>query len=449
MPMVLNKHKVLQYIVFTLFPILVQGQFYWNAEVAQQGFLSADNNTFWTASNTKGLVRPETLSLTSLNGTYQRYLGELSDLKIGLSAFYDYANAGGSRLGFNEAFISVAWWVIDTSVGPRAREEKHQGLSSVNGDLLWGNNARPLPGVEIRTRNPMKPWRWIGMEGALAHYWLGKERFVTNAYIHHKYLGLFFSPTESSVFKASLHHYAQWGGTSPATGPQPTTSEDLVRVFFGQSAPADASSETGALGNHIGSYHLLYQHFMNSGHLDFYYQALFEGSAGKDSGNYPDGLYGLYWEPAEKSIIRGLLFEYIQTTWQGGVDVNDNYFNHGTYRSGWSYQGRSLGIPFFTFDPGLPGFKNNRIAAIHLGLKAELNEVDYRLMASYVKNQGTRALPYNPNENTLYTQLQIQKLLNERLYLGVALGADFSNLNDSNFSLGISLKYKYEESFRW
>lgn len=447
--MVSKIYKALCCCACLTFSLFAHGQFLWNAQLEQQGFLSANNNSFWSTSNTLGLIRPETLSLTTINASYQRYLGELSDLKIGASAFYDYGGKDGSRIGINEAFVSVAWWVIETTFGPRARSEMHQGLSAVNGDLLWSNNSRPPPGIEIRTRNPMKPWRWIGMEGALAHYWLGKDRYVQNSFIHHKYLGLFFSPTKSSVFKASLHHYAEWGGISPETGPQPTTNEDLVRVFFGQSAPADSASETGALGNHLGSYHLLYQHFMNNGHLEWYYQAVFEGSAGKESGNYPDGLYGMYWESGKNSILKGLLLEYIQTTWQGGVEVNDNYFNHGTYRSGWSYRNRGLGIPFFTFDPSIPGFSNNRIAAIHLGATAAFNEVNYRLMASYLKNQGTRAVPYTASVNTLYTQFQMGKQLNEQLRLGVSIGADFSNANDSNFTLGVSLRYKYEEAFRW
>jgi hypothetical protein len=446
--MMSSVNKALRYSFFSLLPLLVNGQFLWNAEVSQEGFLSGNNNSFWSTSNNLGIVRPETLSLTSLNATYQRYLGELSDLKIGASAFYDYGGKDGSRIGVNEAFVSVAWWVIETSLGPRARAEMHQGLSAVNGDILWSNNSRPPPGVEIRTRNPMKPWRWIGMEGALAHYWLGKERYVQNSFIHHKYLGLYFSPTESSVFKARLHHYAQWGGTSPETGTQPTSFKDLVLVFFGQTNSSTGDS-TGALGNHIGSYHLLYQYFMPSGHLEWYYQAMFEGSAGKESGNYPDGLYGFYWDSGESSLLRGLLVEYIQTSWQGGVAINDNYFNHGTYRSGWTYQNNGLGIPFFTFNKDLPGFTNNRISAFHLGARAVINESDYLLRASYVKNMGLRDLPYNPTENTIYTQLQMNRPIGDRLTFGVAVGADFSNLNDSNFTIGVALRYKYEEAFRW
>jgi len=444
-------HKVLRYIACILFPVLAHSQFLWHAQLEQKGFLSGSGNSFWTTANQLGSIRNETLSLTALSGTYQTYLGELSDLKIGASGFYDYASSSESRLILNEAYFSAAWWVIETSVGLRAGEEINQGLSSVNGDLLWSNNTRPLPGIEIRTRNPMKPWRWIGMEGALAHYWLSNERFVKNAYIHHKYLGLFFSPTESSVFKASLHHYAQWGGTNPETGPQPTSFEDLLLVFFGQTGTKITATgdQTGALGNHIGSYHLLYQHFLNEGHLEWYYQAVFEGSSGKESGNYPDGLYGMYWDLGENSMLKGLLLEYIQTTWQGGVAVNDNYFNHGTYRSGWTYRNRSLGIPFFTYDATLPGFTNNSIAAFHLGAHAIINDVDYQLRASYVKNQGTRSAPFNPEENTLYTQVIMGKQLNERLRLGVSLGADFSNLKDSNVTLGLSLRYRYEESFRW
>ncbi|MFM1879438.1 MAG: hypothetical protein RLZZ241_2304 [Bacteroidota bacterium] len=438
--MVLKNLKAFCFRLCFLFPLYSGAQYLWTAEVEQKGLLSGGQNAFWSSANSLGVVRPESQAITLLNGNYQTYLGELSDLKVGASAFYDYSSKGPSRLAINEAYITTAWWVIESTVGARGRETEFQGLSSVNGDLLWSNNSRPIPGLEVRTRNPMKPWRWIGLEGALAHYWLGDERFVQNAYLHYKYLGLYFSPAEKSEIKASLHHYAQWGGNSPVTGPQPTSFKDLILVFFGKNG-----ANNRIAGNPLGSYNFSFKQTFEDRVLELYYQGLFETYAGMKTANLPDGLLGLYYDLGEEHLLKAVLLERIATNGQG----SDNYFNHSVYRSGWTYQGQGLGVPFFTYDAAVPAFTNNRIVAFHMGARAQINTIEYLFKASYVKNMGSKAAPLNPQTQKLYSQLQAYAPLGVNLHLGVAVGADLLGAGNSNITLGVSLKYSYLETFRW
>jgi hypothetical protein len=353
----------------------------------------------------------------------------------------------------NEFYGSLDFGKFRATLGARARPERFQGLSSVNGDVLWSNNARPLPGVEAGTLAPIELWPWLGVEGALAHYWLNDDRFVQDAYVHYKYLELEFRLSPRSTLRAGMHHYAQWGGVSPETGPQPEGLNDFMRVFLGVvgNPTATASDQLNALGNHIGSYRFHYRYALGEGHLEAYFQNIFEDASGRSFMNFPDGVWGVYWELPKRSPIRGLLYEYVQTSWQSGLSSlsgNDNYFNNGTYESGWTYFQEVIGLPFFTFDPELPAITNNSIVAHHLGLRAGFSKLDLRLLASVVQNRGTRAAPFNPFENVVYTHLQLQYPLGQHFGLGLSLGADFSDLNEETFSAGVSLRYQFRYGFR-
>ena len=77
----------------------------------------------------------------------------------------------------------------------------------------------------------------------------------------------------------------------------------------------------------------------------------------------------------------------------------DNYFNNSGYRSGWTYYGRTIGLPLF-FPAGTHagtwtgsgvtlGVENNRIRAHHIGIAGKLfRRAPYKLMLTYSQNYG-------------------------------------------------------------
>ncbi len=81
----------------------------------------------------------------------------------------------------------------------------------------------------------------------------------------------------------------------------------------------------------------------------------------------------------------------------------DDYMNNGTYYSGWSYHGESMGIPLYhtyeatrQFDDGPLNhhlkFINNRVNAFHLGMEGDISkQVSYRLKTTYSVNKGSYA----------------------------------------------------------
>jgi hypothetical protein len=91
---------------------------------------------------------------------------------------------------------------------------------------------------------------------------------------------------------------------------------------------------------------------------------------------------------------------------------------------------------------------NNRITSHHLGVRANISNVDVKFLGSYTRNQGLRVEPYDPVENVFYTQLQMEYTLWEKIQIGLQLGADLSDVNGENLGAGLSLRYILSESYR-
>ena len=75
------------------------------------------------------------------------------------------------------------------------------------------------------------------------------------------------------------------------------------------------------------------------------------------------------------------MFEFLSTINQN-IDppyVDDSYYNHGVYRSGWSYKEFTLGNPFISFD------KINPSEVLHLALDSNIIEkINFKIIISKV-----------------------------------------------------------------
>ena len=102
--------------------------------------------------------------------------------------------------------------------------------------------------------------------------------------------------------------------------------------------------------------------------LKFYYQHFFEDTSGLRFANKTDGLWGIEFQNFIKNNT--ILIEYLNTFNQN-IDppyVDDSYYIHGLYQSGWSYKGYTLGNPFIDFK------NNNPSKVMHLGMKRILDD---------------------------------------------------------------------------
>ena len=133
--------------------------------------------------------------------------------------------------------------------------------------------------------------------------------------------------------------------------------------------------------------------------------------------NFPDGVNTLHFSFKDKDRwVSDLLLEFIYTKWQSGtrhdrpateeelkknpdkeiyiVGGCDNYFNNGEYKSGWTYNGRTIGLPLFVpaakdTDGITRGVVNNRIVAWNAGVAGKMfRKIPYTVKVTYSKNFG-------------------------------------------------------------
>lgn len=131
---------------------------------------------------------------------------------------------------------------------------------------------------------------------------------------------------------------------------------------------------------------------------------------------------------------------------------NDNYLNHGEYRSGWSLYGQMIGSPFFTpkepIDGIITGTYNNRFYAHHLGICGDIPlwDMQYKLMCSYSQNFGTHGTPFYNQEGERISKPQFSFGLKltvpeKEIPFGMALnlGFDKGDLLRNNFGMMLSI----------
>ena len=167
--------------------------------------------------------------------------------------------------------------------------------------------------------------------------------------------------------------------------------------------------------------------------------------------NLPDGLWGISIRNKHFPFIKGIVYEYLNTTDQSGPYHDkdgiiyggaDNYFN-GEYQTGWSYYSITIGTPFITSPllnkNGEIYITNNRVQVHHFGIEGDIEGFQYKALSSFSKNYGTYSNPYlEMIQNTsmmLEVNKQFPKLLN--INIGCKIGADFGKLYGNSVGLQI------------
>ena len=252
----------------------------------------------------------------------------------------------------------------------------------------------------------------------------------------------------------------QWGGTSPARGPQPDGFSDFVKIFFGKGGDGEASfsDQVNGLGNHLGSYAITYKRQLsNAFNIDVYYQTLFEDRSGMELNNFPDGVWGIQVNANNSRLIKSFLYEYVQTVSQSGrprsVQNNgqqsggDNYFINGAYASGWTYDRRTIGLPFISI--GTPNENgstvvSNRSIAHHIGVLGSFWKLDYTLKLTYLENLGSFANPITPRDTFVYSYFQAKLPTEKYGTFSLEVGADFNDNSDTFFGGGLGYRYTFK-----
>lgn len=421
---------------------------------------------FWMYHNQRGRIEKETNFASWVSGKAFYDLGKAGKLEAGAGILA--RDAQNDKVFTDELYLTYTKEWLEFTVGRKQRQETYNGLSASNESILWSLNARPLPGLQLKTKRPVFIFKNFGFEASWEEYLMDDDRFVNNTRLHHKNLRFVYNNTERSFeIKVGIQHFVQWGGNSPLHGNQPEGFNDYIKLITGQSGNENAAGgdQLNALGNHLGGYEIYITKKLSLGTLELFYQHLFEDKSGRRLGNTPDGRYGAYLEFREKDkLISELMYELYYTKHQShttsGNHIWDNYFNNYLYRSGWTYHQQMLGAPFF-----LPNFYteansldhievgNNKFIVHHFGLGGKILDRHYKLLFSYRNNYGhhnltgTEYYPSDDPRGTFQTPKEVLsskfhlQLLNSKLNPTLILGADFFY---ENFIGSVGINFRYE-----
>ena len=366
---------------------------------------------FWLWANQKGRVSEQgkyhQTGLLKFDGSVEDSLHKFK-LTYGTSLVSDLCTR--SAIQVNEAYLTIAWQKVFLKIGEQAARTQLAGLSATNGDMYYSNNSRPYPSLLFGTNGFIKLYKNFSFSAIYEEALIRDQyEYVENPNLHHKNLFLRWGKSENWRITAGLEDYAWWGGTSPdATyGKLPSGFGDYLRVIMSRPGGPEApeTERDNAAGNHLGQYKLAIEKEVAGQSFLFYLCHPIEDKSGYKWQNYQDNLYGLFWEKKQKqTLISSALVEFYFTRDQNVHPTNSivppegqgpvNYFNHGVYRSGFTYKGNVIGVPLFypvVYDSNgkITGIENTRFYAFHGGVGGTITPRDhYKLLLTYSMNSG-------------------------------------------------------------
>jgi len=342
-----------------------------------------------------------------------------------------------------------------------------------SGSLHWSRNTRPMPKLLLSTNGYVDvPFTqgYAQFSGLLSHGWFGDDGYVKDAYLHHKNVYVNAGGKLPVNISMGLQHYAVWGGVSPdpAIGALPSDFDAFTRVFFSKkgedSIPGVPLNESlNKIGNHLGSWHYGVDIKLDKYLIGIYYQTIFEDYSGFSKFIMKDGLWGLSLKTKDaKKLISAFTYEFVHTSYQSGPPEaihtakskgNDNFFNNGIYKSGWTYNHFTIGTPLISSPALLDDgtiyttnyISNNRVVAHHFGLQGEINNLlTYRMMLTLSDNYGlynyTIPDPESRPVQSVFLEIRkpVQKFRGLDLLLKVA--ADRGDLYGNNGGVFFALR---------
>lgn len=338
-----------------------------------------------------------------------------------------------SSVFVDQCYLSARWKALTLDVGMKHREMDFTGaspalgsLSVTGGRLIESGNTRAMPGYRFHLAPVSVPFTrdHLAVYGSFGDYKTLDTRYVSGALVHRMEAFLLARIGGHFELHFGLDHYAIWGG-----GNMPVTAGNYLRVITGSHASAQGSESDriNVIGDHGGSELIKLKWSEEAWSLTFQHDIPYSDKSGMRFNNFPDGVNTLHFGWKEKDRwLSDIVYELHYTRnqsgplheaetdadgnvipWHPGMHIagGDDYFNNGEYRSGWTYYGRTIGLPLFfptgtrdgSRDPSgvVCGVENNRIRAHHLGLGGKLfRRAPYRLMLTCSQNYGLFGQPY-------------------------------------------------------
>ncbi|MBE9048512.1 hypothetical protein IQ255_29725 [Pleurocapsales cyanobacterium LEGE 10410] len=446
------------------------------------GIVSSSGNTpFWLQSNRHGMFSTEgTQFLARFQAHGAEQFGGRDGNRFTLRYGADFISRPGeqSTASFNQGYLRLDGWGLFLQAGrfhntsPIHDEELGMGSLGVSG------NATPIPQI----RAGLTDWTslpftrdFIQIKGHMAHGWLGSERYVSDVLYHEKVGHARFGGDFPLNLYGGIAQYVLWGGTEPNGTQRPNTFTDFLRVAIaisgGEGAPGE--DRVYVIGNQLGAWDFGFFLELDAFNMKVYRQFPLETKDNLKFKSPQDALTGITIEPASKLNlpVRKLTYEFLYTKYQDGPrrpntggdltrDLfrgNENYYNHGSYRTGWVYNNFTIGNPLFipSSDPNI-GVFNNRIVGHHLGVSFSLpGDISLSTKGTFSRNYGKRwdnripedtekAPLFDPSIDqwSLFTGIEIPIAFQQQNFnLTAEAGYDKGKLAGDQFGMLIGLRW--------
>lgn len=422
---------------------------------------------FWFGARNYGLITTApTGALASAKiskdfGESQRII----DYKFLINAV-SRADNMNKELMFHELYAGLKIWLLTLSAGYREEILGNQDSTLSAGGFMYSQNAAPLPKISLHIERfkPLPNANDIEMKGGLSHGWFNDDIYVKKMIYHHKYLYLRIKyPDYRFWLELGLDHSAQWGGTFPDGTSTKANFSNFRKVFFGQGGGMDAiqTERINALGNHLVSQSIKVEGFIGNFKINAYWQNLSEDGPIIllwNTMNLRDGVWGLSVKNKDFPYLKGFLYEYISTSDQSGPYHDkdgviyggaDDYFNNGIYLTGWTYRGRTMGVPLITSPGYNEGYSdgnfmvlNTRVNAHHFGFEGDVKGYQYKLLTTFTKNYGRYSQRFPVMKPNTSLMLEVNKKFQKLWGIEgkLSLGADFGTLFGNSTGAMISIR---------
>ena len=468
----------------------IEREIKYTAEVGM--IISTNGETpFWLRANQYGIVPNQSPIFTlrgSVSSDYKKAITKEDQYKLSKFDWGYGLNIVGNvgkenQLLIPEAYIKAKYGAFEIYAGRRREIFGLVDSTLSSGSYIWSGNALPMPKIQISTPNfvPLGFTKgFLSFKGNYAHGWFENSRTdVKNFYLHQK--SLYFrlgKPDWKFHFYGGFNHQVQWGGEllypDPLNqfsikGKVGSSFNDYVNVVTGRSLAGVGDTTKNGVndalnrsGNHLGTVDFGFEINMQNVSILLYRQNIYEDGSLAYLNNISDGLNGISFTfkktDNQRFHINKLVFEYLNTTSQGGIgtaeNINsrlrgqDNYFNNGVYKDGWSYRGNGLGTSFIT--PYFPislyvqdnlFFLNNRVEVYYFAFSGFFNKIQFESKISYSENFGLRTINKYNSIGQLSFIINVQKPIKifnlENTNLKIAVSHDSHGIEKDNMGMSV------------
>jgi Capsule assembly protein Wzi len=460
---------------------------------AEAGTIISSNGEtpFWLRANQYGTV-PNQSPIFTLRGSiisdYKKAITKEDQYKLSKFDWGFGLNIVGNvgkenQFLIPEAYLKAKFGAFEIYAGRRKEIFGLVDSTLSSGSYIWSGNALPMPKIQISTPNfvPLGFTKgFLSFKGNYAHGWFENSRTdVKNFYLHQK--SLYFrlgKPDWKLHFYGGFNHQVQWGGELLYPDPKNEFSingkvgssfTDYINVVTGRSLAGVGDTTKNGIndalnrsGNHLGTLDFGFDINTANYSVLFYKQSIYEDGSLAYLSNITDGLNGISISVKKMSDakirLQKIVVEYLNTTSQGGVEASDNtssrlrgqdnYFNNGVYRNGWSYNQTSVGTAFINNISSITNasslfFNNNRTEAFYLGISGVINnKINSEIRISNSKNAGTYPYPFLKVKNQFsgLISLNYSPPFLEKAVINLSIAMDSGELYKDNFGFYLGLK---------